>query len=147
MKKIKYRELINYKYQLAENYSIQTEIFPKEDIYYPNKENPILSLTKDGIFTLYAGYFSDGATDPAIDSPDFMRAAFVHDGLYNLMRKSKISLEYRDYADKLLHKICLEDGMSKFRALNIYFALKFFGESSARPTDEKEPYEIILEAP
>ena len=43
--------------------------------------------------------------------------------------------------------ICKEDGMSSFRAFNVYQAVKLFGESSASPTDKKEVQETILEAP
>ncbi|MBP9887670.1 MAG: hypothetical protein KBF93_15325 [Leptospiraceae bacterium] len=147
MKKIKYKELKNYKYQIVEGCSIQTEIKSEKDIFEPNEKFPYIVLSKNGILSIFPGYAWDGASGIAIDTKNFMRGSLVHDALYQLMRKGKIGLEYRDDADRLLQKICKEDGMSSFRAFNVYQAVKLFGESSASPTDKKEVQETILEAP
>ena len=147
MKKIKYRELKNYKYEVAEGCSIQTEIKPTQDIFEPNEDRPFIVLGKNGILSIFPGYAWDGASGIAIDTKNFIRGSLVHDAFYQLMRQSKLGLEHRDYADRLLQKICKEDGMSAFRANNVYYAVKMFGESSAAPTNQKEIQETILEAP
>ncbi|MBK8393641.1 MAG: DUF1353 domain-containing protein [Leptospiraceae bacterium] len=147
MPKIKYKEIQNYKYEVAERYSIQTEIKPEKDIYEPDEDYPYIALLKDGTLSISPGYEWDGASGIAVDTKNFMRGSLVHDALYQLMRKNKISLDHRDYADRLLQKICKEDGMTAFRANNVYYAVKLFGESSASPTGKKETQEIILEAP
>ncbi|HMV42105.1 MAG TPA: DUF1353 domain-containing protein [Leptospiraceae bacterium] len=144
---MKYKELKNYKYQLAENYSIQTELKPVNAIFEPNKEKPFIELDTNGVLTIFSGYSWDGASGIAIDTNNFIRGSLVHDAFYQLMRKRKLSLAHRDYADRLLQKICKEDGMSSFRANNVYYAVKIFGESSAAPTSKKEIQETILEAP
>lgn len=120
---MKYRETTNYKYQTVEDFSIPVKIYPKLDIHEPNPENPFLKLSKNG------------------------RGSLVHDALYQLMRQNKISLEYREYADELLKKLCLEDGMSSFRAEYVFRSVRYFGESSAKPSDKTEQQEKILEAP
>lgn len=144
---MKYTELKNYKYKLAESYTIKTDLKPKQDIYEPNADKPFIKLSTNGILYIFAGYAWDGASGIAIDTANFLRGSLVHDALYQLMRQGKIGLENRDYADRLLQKICKEDGMSSFRANNVYYAVKMFGESSAAPTNQKEIQEIILEAP
>lgn len=146
-KKIKYRELKNYKYELFNGYMIQTDIFPELNIYEPNEENPLIVLTRKGMLCIFPGYAWDGASKPAYNSKNFLRGSLVHDALYQLMRQKRISLDNRDKADRLLQSICIEDGMSKFRAAYVYYAVKLFAKNAATPKDEKETNEIILEAP
>lgn len=144
---MKYRETTNYKYQVVEDYSIPVKIYPKIDIYEPNSNNPFLKLSRNGVLTIFKGYSWDGPSGTTIDTKNFMRGSLVHDALYQLMRQNKISLEYREYADEVLKKICLEDGMSSFRAAYVFKAVRYFGESSAKPKNEIEQQEKILEAP
>ncbi|MBK8399456.1 MAG: DUF1353 domain-containing protein [Leptospiraceae bacterium] len=144
---MKYKEMTNYKYELAERYSIQTEIKPEKDIYEPDEDYPLITLLKDGTLSISPSYAWDGPSGVSVDTKNFMRGSLVHDALYQLMRQKKLSLDYRLYADELLRDICKEDGMSSFRAWYVYKAVRKFGESSASPTDEKEQQEKILEAP
>jgi len=65
-----------------------------------------------------------------------MRGSLVHDALYQLMRKKQLPVSYKDYADKLLHDICIEDGMSKFRAWYVYHAVRLFGKGAIKPDDD-----------
>jgi len=44
---------------------------------------------------------------------------------------------YRDTADRLLQKICKEDGMSAARAWVVYEGVHYFGEPSADPANDK----------
>lgn len=148
MNKIKYKELKNYKYELVENYEIETGLeLACLDIFEPGSEYPYISLTAKGKLTVYEGYAWDGASGIAVDTQNFMRGSLVHDAFYQLMRQGKLDLKHRDFADRLLQKICKEDGMNSFRAGNVYYAVKLFGESSARPTNETETQEKVLEAP
>lgn len=144
---MKYKELKNYKYQLAETYVIQTDLAPEQDIFTPDEGKVFIKLSTNGILYILNGYSWDGASGIAVDTKNFLRGSLVHDALYQLMRQGKIALEHRDYADRLLQKICKEDGMSSFRANNVYYAVKLFGESSASPTNKIEVQETILEAP
>jgi hypothetical protein len=144
---MKYKKLENYKYEVAETYSIKTDLAPKQDIYEPNAEKPFIKLSRNGILTIFEGYAWDGASGVAVDTKNFLRGSLVHDAFYQLMRQGKLGLENRDYADRTLQKICKEDGMSSFRANNVYYAVKLFGESSAALTQKTEIQETILEAP
>jgi hypothetical protein len=124
--RIKYRKLRNYKYQLLENYSVKIEI---------NKEvsNNFIKLSLDGVLFIKQYYAWDGPSGPTIDTKSFMRASLVHDALYQLMREGKLDRKIdRETADKVLKRICLEDGMNIIRATYSYYAVRWFGASTAR---------------
>ena len=136
MNKVCYRKLRRYKYQLMAPYRLVIGIKG----YTVN--TPYLQLDTEGQFEMSKGYAWDGPSGPTIDTLNFMRASLVHDALYQLMRLEEIPLQYKEYADLLLKKICLEDGMSNFRAGYVYQAVRLFGGSSAKPGSEK-PVRII----
>jgi len=79
--------------------------------------------------TIHEGYAWDGASGPTIDTKSFMRGSLVHDALYQLISTKKLGKEHRRDADKVLYRICREDGMSWFRAKYVYYAVRKFGES------------------
>jgi hypothetical protein len=72
-------------------------------------------------------YGWNGASGPAIDTRETMRASLVHDALYQLIREGYLPKEMRKRADKEFYKICREDGMSWFRAQYFYRAVRMFG--------------------
>jgi len=72
-----------------------------------------------------------------------MRGSLVHDALYQLMREGLLDYKYRDHADKLLQKMCIMDGMSRFRAWYVYRALLRLGGKNALPENKKK----VTEAP
>lgn len=74
-------------------------------------------------------YAWDGASG-AVDSPDFMRGSLYHDSGYQLIREGLLDKSYRKEFDKLLRQVCIEDGMSKFRAFYVYYAVCIFGRFS-----------------
>lgn len=125
MRQVKYRKLRKYKYQIWETFCVQTPILGYKIV------TPFITLFKNGKLMIKQGYASDGPSGPTFDTHTFMRAAFVHDALYQLLRMNKLPQEYRDVADRLLQTICLEDNMWPVRARWAYEALKQFGNSSA----------------
>ncbi|MEN6294315.1 MAG: DUF1353 domain-containing protein [Methanobacterium sp.] len=130
MSSIKYKD--GYKYQLSEDYSIQTRIKHVTNI------SDWIQLDAEGVLTIKKGYAWDGPSGPTIDTRNFMRGSLVHDALYQLMREDKLPLKYRNYADRLLQDICLEDGMTPIRAWWVYQGVHLFGKGPAsRP--EKNP--------
>ena len=133
---IKYRD--GYKYQLAEDYTVRTDIIVGG---WVNTE--YIKLSPVGYLTVKNGYAWDGASAVAIDTPNIMRGSLCHDAFYQLMRQGVLSQEWRKPVDKEMHKMCLEDGMSRFRAWWIYQGLRGGGASSADPKNKKE----ILTAP
>ena len=133
-----YRKLHRYKYQLMDDYSIQIDIKPVQNI-----EFTFVSLSSEGLLTLRKHYAWDGPSGPTIDTRSFMRGSLVHDALYQLMRLGALDHKvYRKRADEIMKEICLEDGMFWFRAWYVYQALRIFAGGAARPQEEPE-VEII----
>ncbi|MFA5388097.1 MAG: hypothetical protein WC322_06990 [Candidatus Paceibacterota bacterium] len=131
-----------YKYQLAEDlvthlprYDGGFSIWPNSDI-----KVPFITLLPDGWLILLTGYASDGPSGPTWDRPSFMRGAFVHDGLYQLMRLRLLDrFIYRPVADKVLANICKEDGMWAWWADNVIEnGVQYFAGPYADPSCKRE---------
>lgn len=138
-KKISFRKLRKYKYQLVETKAFRTRMQGKEG------GNPFINISQDGILTIQNGYAWDGPSGPTFDTKNFMRASLVHDAFYQLIREGILNEnDDRKLADKILEEMCIEDGMSKFRARNAYLGLRLFGAFAAKPDDTEEK---IYQAP
>lgn len=127
MNKACYRKLKRYKYQLVEPYSLNIGLSGY------TVDLAFLTLGTGGLLTLATGYAWDGPSGPTCDTPDFMRGSLVHDALYQLIRLEHVPYRYKRFADLLLKKNCLEDGMCKYRAAYVYWAVRLFGGAAARP--------------
>ena len=112
----------NYKFVLTEDFSVQTKLTPSVEGVVPS----FIVLSKDGMLNISRGYAWDGATG-AIDSKSIIRGSLVHDALYQLIREGHLDKSFRKQADETLRDLCIEDGMSKFRATYVYAAVRFFG--------------------
>lgn len=129
-----YRELRHYKYQLVQDYTVAIPIVPENDI-----DTDFIRLTTSGDLTVKRLYAWDGPSGISIDTKDFMRGSLVHDALYQLMRGEYLDYRiYRDAADRLLQRMCIEDGMPSWRAWYVYKGVSWFGEEYARPSPEPE---------
>jgi hypothetical protein len=90
--------------------------------------NDFVWLDESGLLGLSRGYAWDGASGPAINTKNFVRASLVHDSLYQLIRLGILDKDTdRKVADQLLRDIAKEDGMSSFRAAYVYAAVRLFG--------------------
>ena len=133
--KIKYKDITKYKYELEEDYIIPLKEL--DGIFVYGDDNPKYSYATDhlafkaGVLTVKKYYTWDGPSGPTIDTDDFMRGALVHDALYQLIRQGVIRKSFRKKADKILYRICREDGMSWFRAHYVLRGVRWFGGSSA----------------
>ena len=128
-----------YKYQLREEYVTEIDILPEEDIC-----TDYVVLTAGGKLTIRKSYAWDGPSGPAIDTLDFMRGSLVHDALYQLMRLEELDRDiFREPADRLLQKMCREDGMWRIRAWWVYLGVKFFADPAADPANKKP----VIKAP
>lgn len=133
MEEILYKS--GYKYKLEEAYSTDISIMPDNDIEIPGK---YVILSKKGKIVIKENYAWDGPSGPTIDTLNFMRGSLVHDALYQLMRLELLDKDsYRDKADRILQKMCKEDGMSSARAWLVYQGVSLFGESAADPKNKK----------
>ena len=98
---------------------------------------PFCELRHDGLLTIKAGYAWDGPSGPTFDTKSFMRGSLVHDVLYQILRNPKFQatdnehILLRHRADLLLHDICLEDGMWKWRARWVLRGVRTGGGPSA----------------
>ena len=118
-----------YKYQLKETCCIAIDIKPATPI---NTE--YIDLDTPGGLAISEGYAWDGPSGPTIDTLTFMRGSLVHDALYQLMRESHLDHNtYRDAADRILQKICKEDGMWFLRAQWVYQGVRLFADPAADP--------------
>lgn len=118
-----------HRYQLEEPYYHATP--------YKGKAggNDLVWLSPNGSLQVSRGYAWDGASGPAINTKNFVRATLVHDALYQLIRLGVLSDSDRKVADELLRDIAKEDGMSYFRAAYVYAAVRLFGGWYMRTKD------------
>ena len=135
--KIYYRA--GYKYQLARDYSLKLDLRLPADII-----TEFILLTKDGFLTLKKGYAWDGCSGPTHDDKSNMRGGLVHDAGYQLMRLGLLSAEYKEFFDRLLRSVCLEDGMWKIRAWYYFEGVDHFAKYAAKLGSDPYP---ILTAP
>lgn len=153
MKNIYYKT--GYKYQLAEDYGMETNIILAQET--GRISIPFVGLWERGALHIKAGYAWDGPSGPAIDTKNFMRGSLVHDALYQLMREENIDPGiYRDQADRLLQQMFIEDSLiiinrssapsilkkiriatMRLRAWWIYKSLALFARSASDPENQK----------
>jgi hypothetical protein len=132
MECIAYRS--GYKYPLKFAYSTVIDIKPQQPI-----QTEFIQLATDGTtLTIKNGYAWDGPSGPTIDTRDFMRGSLVHDALYQLMRERHLDHDtYREAADRILQRMCKEDGMSSIRTWWVYQAVRIWGDPAADPSNDK----------
>lgn len=111
---------MKYKYVLDENVEIQTSV-----INYP-VEHLLFNLSQGGKLTIKPGYAWDGATGVP-DIPQIMRAALVHDCLYQMIRTGLIPDVFRESADAMFRDISIEDGLPLPVANLAYTVLRLVG--------------------
>jgi len=138
---MRYRKLEGYKYELLDTVYYPVCV-PTRNSDHATNWNHYLRIV-NGSLIMDLGYAWDGPSGPTIDTPSFMRGSLVHDALYQLMREGEIDRKHRKYADELLRRICLEDGMNKFRAWYVYRAVRIFGRWTCTP--RKNPRGKIVE--
>jgi hypothetical protein len=119
-----------YKYKLVEPHTARIEL-------HVDAQNEYFRLEATGKLFIQAEYAWDGPSGPTFDTPDFMRGSLVHDVIYQMLREKMLDPKkhshHRNYADRLLRRMCLEDGMPRWRALYVYAAVRAFGGKAAAP--------------
>jgi hypothetical protein len=131
---IRYRR--GYKYQLVDEHSVKVDLKPDARI-----ETEFIDLNTEGELVIKRGYAWDGASGPARDTKNIMRASLVHDALYQLMRQELLPMErWRKAADLELKRICREDGMSWIRAWWVHLGVRRWGALAASPESRKKKH-------
>ena len=143
---MRYREIKpRWKYLLGANYAITTGILPSAII-----DVPYLHPDMAGILTIEGGaeggYMWDGPSGPMRDTPTAMRGSLVHDAFYQLLRMGLLDYDpCKRQADELFQRICIADGMGRFRA---WYALR--GLRFGRPKEPEKgdtPEWIVIPEP
>lgn len=145
---MKYRKLHGYKYELMDGVEIRVDLpLTRVNNYLGIYDYPEHCQDKPRYVGHFLGvscsYAWDGASGPTWDDKTNMRASLVHDALYQLMREELLDRKHRKYADELFRKMCIEDGMGKFRAWYYYRAVRIFGARTCKP--EKNPRGQVIE--
>jgi hypothetical protein len=104
-------------------------------------------LSPSGALTIKKGYAWDGPSGPTFDTRSAMRGSLVHDCLYQLLRETdfgapEMHAQRRKLCDEILYRICIEDGMWKWRAKWILAGVRKGGGPAAVRRQRK-----IYEAP
>lgn len=113
-----------YKYKLQQSVKSQTQIRDK----IAAERSLWVVLQENGSLYIADGYAWDGASGPALDTKNIMRASLVHDALYQLIREGSLPTSYRKAADQELYRICREDGMWWIRTQWVYWTVRLFGK-------------------
>jgi len=122
-----------FKHQVARQGSVQT------DILGHTVDAGFYSLTPDGTLTAKVGYSWDGASSfPDVRS--IMRGSLFHDILYQMIRLEQIPRDMRKAADKLLRRLCVEDGMWRWIAWCVCTAVRKFGAPAAHPNHKRQVF-------
>lgn len=77
-------------------------------------------------------YAWDGPSGPTIDTKNSMRAALIHDILYQAIREKELPKKCRAKADKLFLELLKEDGMFCIRRWIWYLSVRAFGASRVK---------------
>ena len=95
-----------------------------------------VELTQNGRLTIQKGFACDGPSGPAIDTPNAMRAAFIHDALYYLSRQGLLpdSPAVRYEADVELHHTARSVGMTRLRGFGFFYGVRIFAAYAADPS-------------
>ena len=126
-----------FKYQLVNPLTIATKI---KIPFYINTR--YITMGTNGTLHISAGFAWDGASGITIDTESSMRASAVHDALYKLIRMGRLfEVKVREQADEEFYRLCLEDGMWKWRARVWFRALRIGGGPAASPDNLKVIYE------
>ena len=134
---MRYRK--GYKYQLAEDAFLQTNIIPPSPV-----DTQFITLDMSGLLGLRSGYASDGPSGPTIDTKTSMSGAFFHDGACQLGRMGLIpySPEIIAKVNMMAYEKWVASGMYEWRARWWHRGLTSFGDFALDPKSLKKIYEV-----
>lgn len=139
-KRIEYRHMPKYKYQVTTTLVFETNIHPETDIAYP-PEKPLVFLTTAGKMTIGVGYAFDGITG-FFDLKSMMRGAAGHDVALQLIQLDLLPRIWKEAADRLLVRLATEDGLSRPLQPLVYQAVKRFGYARRRDLNKFDEIHI-----
>lgn len=114
---MKYESLHDWKYRVLEGFTYQTEIKPKKKI-----QSSFSSIDINGLITVEKGFCWDGPSG-GVDTENSMLASLLHDIGCNYRAEGLLIDKEIEQFDDLFYKVCIECGMSEFRAGYMYRAI------------------------
>lgn len=123
------------KYQLTRDYYAPTSVTPDFVIM-----TPWVELDPSGWILIRSGYGWDGPSGPTLDTYDFMRAALVHDALYQLIRMELLPASARFAADADLRITTKADRMNPVRRWVVHTGLRWFADYAADPKNRRKEF-------
>lgn len=118
-----------YKYKTLCRLRITTEFRPSEQLV---SKDGWTVVNVNGVMVLQAGFCCDGPSGPTFDTPSTMRAAFFHNGCYQLIREGKLLLAtHREMADAILYRLMIEDDAWPWRAKVWLWVVNHFAQKAA----------------
>src|SRR5512133_1063440 len=128
--KITCRDIGDYKYELLTDSIQETGITG----YEGGDTEGFIRIDREGKLYQRRGYCWNGCSGPTRDDETNERGGLIHDGLYQLIQLRVLPFSCVDPADALFRAVCLEDGMSAFRARYYYYGVHNpIAHLSARP--------------
>jgi hypothetical protein len=128
---IAFRDITGFKYVLEEQYQFETGWALNTSYHVEG----VVLLERNGRLTIRPGFYWDGPSGPAFDTPNLMRASLVHDAVFRLMREAGLPQLWRLPSDELFRSIAVEDGTDPALAQAAEIVLNLFGGSAAKPSD------------
>lgn len=153
---IDYKKIdVKYKYDVVNNVGPYQSGIKGLCVYHK-----YFTLEPSGCITAKEGYKWDGPSGITVDTPSFMRGSLFHDIFYQILRDNLLNrfdidgipcykvaetyiidvgkhyhtwLDVKNAADNLLKKMCLQDGMMRFRVCYVYKGVHLFGGRYCKP--------------
>jgi len=122
-----------YKYQLSDDAVVNIPALKP----YTGIATRYIAILPGAVLLIRKGYAWDGASGPTWDSKNSMRGSLVHDALYQLMRRDLVAQDFRKTADQLIYRICIADGMWRWRAKAWLWALRKLAGKCASPSSRR----------
>ena len=122
-----------FKYKLEASEWTQLNLCPEEDIL-----TDYAMLSRDGLFTIVAGYAWDGPSGPTLDTDDVMTPSLIHDCLYQLMAEGHLPTTFRKKADKELTRLMKDRGVGWLRRRIWWRGVRLAGGGHLEPNEVKE---------
>ena len=146
--KSSYDELIE---QVSSKY-LREEGTKKKALFEKNNLIVAMGDVPDGKLYTIQFYFKkgfdwDGASGPAIDTPELLLPSLVHDAFYMFIRQCVISGReklWRKFADEVYKGLCKRCGVPLLRRWIQFIALRLFGKKAALPRSKRQLYTIKL---
>jgi hypothetical protein len=125
-----------YKYQLEEEYSVQT---PVKGV---SIADPYFMLEPSGWLTIHRGWAWDGASGPTFDSKSSMTPSMVHDVFCVCMRDGRLSYdEWQDIVNDFFRDQCVQCGMWAWRAVLWHHGVEIGDAGNPEQGRDRKVYE------